>query len=237
MRRLSLYRKIRVFAYVDDEDFARCSVYRWCATRRHYYDVWGRPNRTHWFVYTLLKRPDGARYMLPLARFILQVGDARRISFISENHLDCRKQNLKVGGVGADVRTAEEVLADAVREVKRVADLEVQASRKQVHAKVVRELVSVPAIKDRIPDALEEAERARKMAKAVREEQKVVRPEMVVRKGRIETVLRPYGPDEGVFMEDLGKAAKAGVAEVARERKRSGRPKWFFSGIGEGKDL
>lgn len=87
-------------AWIDDEDYERCKNFHWRINRQTKRRK-GRVVRTA-FVYTRVKIGDKF-FPLRLARYVMDLGGSARITYINDNHMDCRKANLKVRGVRQDM--------------------------------------------------------------------------------------------------------------------------------------
>lgn len=107
-------------ALVDDEDFLRCKIFKWNIkknfTRRNGAKVY------HEHVYAVV-RVNGQDRHLHLARYILDIGDSRRIRYRSTDHLDCRKANLILEGTRQDVPRIKNLTHD---EMLETIDLDVE---------------------------------------------------------------------------------------------------------------
>ena len=87
-------------AFVDDEDYERCSRFRWHIKRQMRHKN-GRAVY-HRYVYTTVIVQGKPRH-LHLSRLVCDVPLPYRVTYISDNHLDCRKANLKVSGIRQDL--------------------------------------------------------------------------------------------------------------------------------------
>lgn len=118
MRRLPI--TYRLSAMVDDEDYERCKNMRWyikkVKRRKNGEAVWKA------YVYTNILVNGEVRH-LHLARHVLNAPENQRVTYMNYNHLDCRKANLKLGGVRQDLPrvknfTHAEILGDILEDLQ-----------------------------------------------------------------------------------------------------------------------
>ena len=82
-------------ALIDDEDYDRCKILRW---RLNTYKT-KRDGRTVSSQYVFADViVNGKKKKLLLARYITNCPPGKRVWFNNNENLDCRKQNLRIGG-------------------------------------------------------------------------------------------------------------------------------------------
>lgn len=90
----------RIQALVDDEDYERCKPFRWHLKSVKKY----KQGALTWKRYVYTKALIGGEpHFINMPRFILNVPPEYRVTYVNNNHLDCRKANLKVNGIRQDL--------------------------------------------------------------------------------------------------------------------------------------
>jgi hypothetical protein len=111
MKRLKIYNRKHLEAFVDDEDYDRCVRFRWYVKAQVRRNKVGNISTRHYTVYTVVVKPDGKLTHLHLARLVLKAPASRRVRHRGLNYLDCQKKNLTMSGVPQGHIPFEEVEA------------------------------------------------------------------------------------------------------------------------------
>jgi hypothetical protein len=100
MKKLEVYHN-RHFNYVlvDDEDYERCRQHKWLIKVQR--KLKNGRTKNHRYVYAAVLVNGEPRH-LHLARFILDVPPEYRVTYVSDDPLNCQKSNLKVNGIRQD---------------------------------------------------------------------------------------------------------------------------------------
>lgn len=125
MKRLPIFKHPKLWALVDDEDYASARRFIWHLMVVKRKNKWKELTSQHYIVFTLVK--EGERYKnLYLSRLVAKPLPTQKVRQRNNNYLDCRKQNLSVGGK----QLAEPDFYEALASVK-MSLLSGEAARKK----------------------------------------------------------------------------------------------------------